>query len=434
MSRDDTGTPGASTQADDTVGPGDGAGEPPQDGRTRRRSNGRIVAAAVVAALAGTVVGAVAMAGVQDAGSRPATPPTVAPAPPTSALADPPQPAVLLAWTPGTLDPGLADAAETDPGVTAVSRVRGGVVDLVASRDASGVPVDAPAAGWAIPLDAVAIDPEAHAELASVAERADVSGLGDGRALLGATSAELRGLEPGSVLDLARGGSVVVAGVVSDSAVGGAELVVDLTTGERIGVATERYLLASYTGDRAALEQRLRAGLTGGSPVRFRGPGETPVLRNGDAVLPQVTIKDRFGEFAYRRGSDDEIDQDPGWQAENLETVDLPIIGTARCHRDVVDALAGALDELEAANLAGLVDPNGFAGCWNPRTTRGGTSLSRHAWGVAIDLNFGDNPTGLASVQDPRLVAVFARWGFTDGSSWLVPDAGHFEYVGPPRP
>jgi hypothetical protein len=52
---------------------------------------------------------------------------------------------------------------------------------------------------------------------------------------------------------------------------------------------------------------------------------------------------------------------------------------------------------------------------------------------VAVDLNFGDNPTGLASVQDPRLVAIFARWGFTEGSGWLVPDAGHFEYVSPPQ-
>jgi hypothetical protein len=51
---------------------------------------------------------------------------------------------------------------------------------------------------------------------------------------------------------------------------------------------------------------------------------------------------------------------------------------------------------------------------------------------VAIDLNAGQNPTGLASVQDPRLLEVFARWGFTDGSGWLVTDAGHFEYVAPP--
>ena len=99
-----------------------------------------------------------------------------------------------------------------------------------------------------------------------------------------------------------------------------------------------------------------------------------------------------------------------------------------------VDALTGALDEVAGRSLAGLIDPDGFAGCWNPRTTRAGTTISRHAWGVAVDLNFGQNPTGLTSVQDPRLLEIFARWGFADGSRWLIPDAGHFEYVAPPQP
>jgi hypothetical protein len=387
------------------------------------------------AGVAGLLVGAAAMVGMQDTGSAPAADPraTTATTAATSTLAPAGAPAVLLAWTPDGLDPGLAAAAAADPRVTALSVVRGGVVDLVASHDATGAPVDALAAGWAIPLDAVALAPAAHADLVSVADRATIAALGPGQAVLGSTSAGLRRLGPGGVLDLGGGRAVTVAGVVGDAAVGGAELAVDLATGEALGLATDRYLLASYDGDRAAIEERLRASLATDTAVRFRGPGETPFLRNGDAVLPQAHIKDRFGEFAYQRGAGDEFLQDPAWQAENLVTVELPIIGTARCHRAVVDALAGALDEVVSANLASLVDPDGFAGCWNPRTTRSGTSISRHAWGVAIDLNFGANPTGMSSVQDPRLVAVFDRWGLTDGSGWLVPDAGHFEYVSPPR-
>ncbi len=386
------------------------------------------------AAIAGIVVGAAAMVAVQDTGSDPApSPTTTAPgAAPTTQLAVAPAPTVLLAWTPDGLDPGLAAAAGADPAVTAISVVRGGVIDLVASRDADGGTVDVVRPGWAIPLDAVALDPAAHSGFVSVADRARVAALGPGQALLGMTSAGLRRLGAGGVVDLTGGGSVTVAGVVSDAAVGGAEVAVDMATGEALGLATDRYLLASYDGDRAALEERLRGSLTVDAAVRFRGPGETPFLRNGDAVLPQAHIKDRFGEFAYRPGPGDEFQQDPAWQADNLVTVELPIIGAARCHRAVVDALAGALGEVVSANLAGLVDPEGFAGCWNPRTTRSGTSISRHAWGVAIDLNFPRNPTGLSSIQDPRLVAIFERWGFTEGSGWLVPDAGHFEYVAPP--
>ena len=109
------------------------------------------------------------------------------------------------------------------------------------------------------------------------------------------------------------------------------------------------------------------------------------------------------------------------------------MLGEVRCHRAIVAALVGALHELEQRNLAYLVDRSGFAGCWVARTIDEGGALSRHAWGAAFDLNQAKNPTGLASAQDPRLVGVLRRWGFTSGTSWLVPDPGHFEFVSPPR-
>ena len=87
---------------------------------------------------------------------------------------------------------------------------------------------------------------------------------------------------------------------------------------------------------------------------------------------------------------------------------------------------------MAAEQLSFLVDPDGFAGCWNPRFTRSGTSVSRHAWGVALDVNYDANPTSLASVQDPRLVELFERSGFTWGGEWFVPDPAHFEYLRPP--
>lgn len=389
-----------------------------------------LAAAVVFAALTGVVAGAVAMARVQDAPTTRSPPATAARVP--RAVPVPSAPAVLLAWTPSGLDAALPAAAAADPDVGATSVVAAGTVELVESREAGGAVVDAPAPGWAIPLEAAAIDPAAHGAFLGGADLEAVAGLGPGQALLGATSAELRRLGPGGTLTLAGGGTVTVAAVVGDTAIGGAELAVDRATGTGLGVTTDRYMLLAHGGDRPGLEQRLRAVLPPDRAVRFRGPGETPFLRQGDAVLPQVLIKERFGEFAYRSAPGDTFEQDPAWQTEQLVTVDLPIIGTARCHRLVVGALHGALSELVESNLAGLVDPSGFAGCWNPRTTRSGTGISRHAWGVAIDLNAGSNPTGLASVQDPRLVAVFARWGFTEGSRWLVPDPGHFEYLSPP--
>ncbi len=412
---------------------GDLADDPRPHGRPTGGPRAALAVAVLAGAVAGVVAGAVAMARIQDAGTS--APPS---APPVTAPPDPPTvpvpiaPAVLLAWTSGGLDPGLAAAAVGDPGVSAASVVAAGTVDLVASHGPDGAVVDAPAPGWAIPLEAVAIDPATHTAVVGGPDLVAVAGLGPGQALLGTTSAALRRLGPGGSLTLAGGTTVTVVGVVGDTAIGGAELAVDRATGAALGVSADRYLLLAHGDDRPGLEQRLRAALAPDRAVRFRGAGETPFLRHGDAVLPQVLIKQRFGEFAYRPAPGDAFEQDPAWQTENLVTVELPILGTARCHRLVVGALDGALREVIDANLAALVDPAGFAGCWNPRSSRASTGISRHAWGVAVDLNAGANPTGLASVQDPRLVAVFARWGFTDGSRWLVPDAGHFEYVSPP--
>jgi hypothetical protein len=163
--------------------------------------------------------------------------------------------------------------------------------------------------------------------------------------------------------------------------------------------------------------------------VRLRGPGETPFFRAGDAVLPQAMVKERFGEFAWRKGPADSFVQDPAWQAAHLATARVPVLGRVRCNRALVPALAGAMGELRQRGLARLVDPGAYAGCWNPRLTRGGSGVSRHAWGAAVDLNVAGNPTGLASAQDPRLVEVMERWGFTWGGRWLVPDPAHFEWL-----
>jgi hypothetical protein len=334
---------------------------------------------------------------------------------------------VLLAWTPEALDPTLPPAARRLAGVDAISEVATGLTNLVASHDSDGTVVDRTDTGWSIPLDTIAIDPAGQAGFASVADRAAVAGLGPGEALLGRTSATLRRLDVGGTIDFDSGRSVVVAGIVEDSTIGAAELAVDRATGRQLGISTLRYMLVAHSGDRAGVETALRRALPPDKAVRFRGLGETPYLRQGDAVLPHVRLKERFGEFAYQPPppGEREFVQDPEWRSENLVTRDLPILGQVTCHRAVIEAIEGALDELVAANLEG---------CWNSRLVVAGGDLSRHAWGVAIDINYDANMTGRESQQDPRLVEVFQRWGFTWGGEWLVRDPAHFEYLQPPKP
>jgi hypothetical protein len=216
--------------------------------------------------------------------------------------------------------------------------------------------------------------------------------------------------------------------------VAAAEVVVARDSAAGLGITRERFVLMTASDSADATGSDVRALITDGTPLRLRQPGETPYLRSSDAVLPQARIKDIFDEFAYVPAAPGarELRLDPAWVSANIVTADLPVIGTVRCHRALVPALRGAMQELADRNLAGLVE--GHWGCFNPRLIRAGGELSRHAWGAAIDVNFTSNPTGTTSTLDPRLVSVMERWGFVSGSDWLVPDPGHFEYVAPPRP
>jgi hypothetical protein len=407
----------------------------------------RRVAAVVVGLLLGVGIGATVALAVDDepageTGEPVATsvgsPSTTMPVPATSAAPpttapprpEPPRDHVLLAWTAGGLTPGLADSVRALPGVQDLTVVRGDLVAFVAAEDGRGRDVQRLAPGWTIPLDVLAVDPVRYPDFTGRNARPELRRLGPGQAVLGETSAELRGVDVGGRLQLAGGDWLRVVAVVPDNGVAGAEAVVDLATGASIGVDRDRYLLLHHRGPRTPLDAAIR-GLTG-EAVRTRAVGETPFLRHADAVLPQALIKAEFGEFAVQGSGPGPVTIDPAWVDANIVTVDLPILGTARCHRDLIRPLRGALEDLRTANLGHLV--GSFEGCYNPRTVAGSSQLSRHAWGAAVDLNFSTNPTGIDSVQDPRLVAVFERWGFGSGDFWLVPDSGHFEYIAPPSP
>lgn len=361
--------------------------------------------------------------------------PTAPTPPPIEAKPAPlptPNGGILLAWTPGRLPPRLSEASAID-GVNAATTVHAGPLELVSSNDASGQTLDELAPGWVIPIDAIAVEPATFAGFAAAADRRLIERLQPGQTLLGATSAALRRAEVGTTLHFDAGSSTsrIVVGIVDDATIGGAELALhrddDLATG-----FDPRYVLVRHEGDRSAVDAALRA-TAGGTPARVRAPGETPFLRHGDAVLPQSLVKARYGEFAYRRrppGSST-FEPDPAWVAENIETRPLPILGRVTCHRAVLDPLGSALADLDRRGLAHTIDVGSFEGCWNPRFVSDRRELSRHAWGIAVDLNASGNPTGSGSGQPPELVEVLTARGWGWGGTWLVPDPMHFELVDP---
>ena len=386
-----------------------------------------------VATLAGVSAGAVAtlsLTGTDAARPAASAPVDSAPIDATSTTAPtttrPPDRApVLLVWTSGGLPAGLADGVRGLPGVEAVTVVRGDQTAMVRSSQ-EGVAVDDLADGWRIPLDTVAIDPGTFASFLSGAPSTAVQGLGPGEALLTATSARLRRLGEGARIEL-DGGAVTVAGVIDDLSGAGAELLVTTTDAGALGVDTERYLLVRHTGPRADLERAIARDFLGGRAVRFRTPAETTWLRHGDAVEPNMLMKESFGEFAYRARSGRSVEVSPEWVARWIVTEPVPILGEVTCHRKVIAPLRAALGELSDAGLGHLVDPADFAGCYSARRIAAGEPLSHHAWGAALDLNVDGNPRGEFSTQDRRLVDAMADHGFTWGGAWLVPDPAHYE-------
>jgi hypothetical protein len=143
-----------------------------------------------------------------------------------------------------------------------------------------------------------------------------------------------------------------------------------------------------------------------------------------------------FGRFQYRESQSQRgrIVIDPAWVRANIVTRQLPIVGSVRCHRLIADQLHDVFAEIERQGLAPLIDVadwRGPGGCfvprhmmWNPRR-----ALSRHSWGIAIDINTSTNRYGTRGKMDPRIVAIFERHGFRWGGRWRPPDPMHFEAV-----
>ncbi len=328
---------------------------------------------------------------------------------------------VALVWTPTRLPDDLKTKVEGLGGVTVVIEVRAGQAYLRSSTS-DGVSVDDPPGPAVIPMEVIAVESQALRDLDPVGAAA----LADGKVLLSETSARIRRLGVGDVVTLDR--DWVVGGIGEDRLYGAAEMVFPVE--EAPAGLIPKYLLIGFDIDRAVMETEVRAILPVDQPLRFRGPGETPFLRHGDAVLPQAVIKEIFGEFYVTDLDDAGFRIESGWVAENIVTDTLPLIGQVSCHRAVMPQVWEIVEDMVEAGQGGLIDPAGFRGCYNPRFIAGSTMISHHTWGIALDVNYPGNEQGLSPTLDPELVERFKDAGFGWGGDWLIPDPAHFEWTG----
>jgi hypothetical protein len=155
-------------------------------------------------------------------------------------------------------------------------------------------------------------------------------------------------------------------------------------------------------------------------------------------------VESTFGRFGWR-----EAPRRPGaieilgeWERTNIVSFAPPLalrgpggkpVKEIRCHRLVVTPLRRTLIELQRRELGHLI--NTFDGCFVPRHTRWDTDhpLSRHTWGIAVDVNARLFPFGSRAKQNEHLVAAFRRQGFASGGEWRNPDPMHFEMVKLPQ-
>jgi hypothetical protein len=281
-----------------------------------------------------------------------------------------------------------------------------------------------------IPVAAITVDAPSYAHAVGRADLAPVLAAG---AVLSSTEARLRRATAGSRLTLSGGRRIPVSAVVDDHVLGGQELAVPRSLG-LVPTASADYVIVAHGGHPAETARVIRAALPR-LPLRIRSSTANGYFSSADSVLTQLQVKARFGEFAMRRTGGSGLVPDPTWVTQHLVSARIPQLGSVTCNRGVIRALRAAMTEVTDGGLGSTVHTADFqyeGGCWNPNIVPGvAGTISRHTWGVAVDINVDTNPFGERPHQDARLVSIMRRNGFTWGGTWLRPDAMHFEYVGP---
>jgi hypothetical protein len=132
-------------------------------------------------------------------------------------------------------------------------------------------------------------------------------------------------------------------------------------------------------------------------------------------------------------------------QGTYLVTIDLPYtmyydkqpVKKMRCHNKVAKAFLNVFNDLlthYGETKLNELEITDFGGCFNYRLMRGGTKLSRHSWGIAIDLDPDRNllretkkTARFARPEYKPLFDIFAKHGFVSYGVEFDRDFMHFE-------
>ena len=115
----------------------------------------------------------------------------------------------------------------------------------------------------------------------------------------------------------------------------------------------------------------------------------------------------------------------------NLSDADGDGRDAHRCHKDIVKRLEAALQEIYETLGRFRFEREGwhiYSGCFNYRKKRGGSSLSTHSWGIAIDVNGNENPfKSTETTFSAEAVDIMEKHGFLSGGRAWGKDWMHFQ-------
>ncbi len=336
---------------------------------------------------------------------------------------------VLVAWSPLNLP------RKTERVLDRIRRVRATTVLsslgwMRSARTRSERTLERVRGGYGIPIDAAFVEPREYASFVPKSERGAIRRLGRRKGLVSRTERKLRGGH-GKLRMRISGTPVRTFGAVPDGAAKAYEVLLRKPAPRSWGAPSRSFLIRKPKGVSQRRLRRAIMRLVGrGHPLRIAGRRETRWLRYGEVVTPLAFVKRAFGEFAARPSGGGALQIRPRWVKRNIRHRRVPILGNVTCHRRLFHQLRRALGELRRKRLSHLVRRSEYAGCYNPRfiATSAGKRISRHTYGIALDINAASNPFGARPHQGKKLVRVMRKWGFNWGGRWPLPDGMHFEW------
>ncbi len=359
--------------------------------------------------------------GPETTGGAPPSPSAAPAAEPTSAPTDAaasPSPAPTTVFVrvqfEDVIDDAELAALRELPGVAEARSRREDDGALWASRRADGTPVDDLPADFKISVALEVERPELGLDLDA------------GEVVLTRAGARFRDLDVGSTVVLTDRVERTVVAVSDDQQLADIEFVVAQEDAADLDVRGRQRGLLTLTPD-ADPEQVAAAA------AALLGPDTITTVRVPDGrpiVLSLPETKAQFGEFAFKDLPGRDIQAGVSWIRENVADERIPVIGRVVCHRAIIQPLIDVMEDLQASGLADEIDPDLYGGCWSPRRINRNANLSRHAWGIAIDINVDFDAPGLGPIPSQGVIDAFARHGFRWGGDYPIPDNHHFEWVG----